>query len=170
MYLRISLPTVEMGYLYWFYVLLAIVFISGGSFLFYSSRKQISAGIFFVGALSIAVYFGLRWFPASGSVILPPSSWNPVINYCPDFLTLTTIGTEKVCVDSVGVTYLSGSNGMSMWSDPSQTDEKYLFHLFTNKVGPDRVQNLCKQAKQKNVTWEGVWDGYVCIGGEPPLP
>jgi hypothetical protein len=159
-----------MDLMYWFYIFLAIVFTSGGSYSFYIGGKQISAGIFFVGALAISIFFGLRWFPASGSVILAPSPWKPVLNYCPDFLTLTTINSEKVCVDTIGVTYPSGSTGLSKWTGPSQTDEKYLFHLFTNSTGQDRIDKLCAHAKEKKVTWEGVWDGYVCIGGQPPLP
>jgi len=159
-----------MDLMYWFYIFLAIVFTSGGSYSFYIGGKQISAGIFFVGALAISIFFGLRWFPASGSNILEPSPWKPVLNYCPDFLTLTTINSEKVCVDTIGVTYPSGSTGLSKWTGPSQTDEKYLFHLFTNSTGQDRIDKLCAHAKEKKVTWEGVWDGYVCIGGQPPLP
>jgi hypothetical protein len=84
--------------------------------------------------------------------------------------SLTTINSEKVCVDTIGVTYPSGSTGLSKWTGPSQTDEKYLFHLFTNSTGQERIDKLCAHAKEKKVTWEGVWDGYVCIGGQPPLP
>jgi hypothetical protein len=153
--------------MYWFYIFLAIVFTSGGSFFFYSNGKQISAGIFFVGALAISIYFGLRWFPASGSVILPPSTWKPVLNYCPDFLTLYVINGEQVCLDTVGV---SQAGGMSRWTDPTQQDEKYLFHLFLNTSGADRIKKLCDQANTKRVNWEGVWDGAVCMNLDPPKP
>jgi len=74
---------------------------------------------------------------------------------------------EQVCVDTVGV---AQSGGMSVWKEPTQTDEKYLFHLFTNQSGATRSASLCAQAKSKGVTWEGVWNGTSCTGVVPPLP
>ena len=166
MTLRISALSLEMNYLFWFYVFLSCVSISGGAFYFYSKRQEVAAGIIFFGLLFTSLYFGFRWFPASGET-KTNEPWPPVVNYCPDFLTLNTVNGEQVCVDTIGV---AQTGGISKWSDPTQTDEKYLFHLFVKTSGADRIKQLCDQAKAKKVTWEGVWDGAVCMGAEPPLP
>jgi len=156
-----------MNYQFWLYVFASCIAISGGAFYFYSQGQEVAAGIFFFGILIACLYFGFRWFPASGSNIIPTEKWPPVINYCPDFLTLYTINGNQVCVDTIGA---AQTGGISQWSDPTQTDEKYLFHLFLNTSGNDRIQKLCQQAKAKKVTWEGVWDGAVCMGTDPPQP
>jgi hypothetical protein len=156
-----------MNYLFWFYVFLSFVVITGGTFYFFNQGKQILGGMYFVGLLATLVYFGIQWFTLSGSAKISVGPWPPVINYCPDFMTLHTVGTEKVCLDTIGI---AQTGGISMWSDPTQTDERYLFHLFLNTTGTDRVTKLCQQASEKKVTWEGVWDGLVCMGKEPPAP
>ena len=164
--LRISALSLEMNYLFWLYVFLSCVSISGGAFYFYSKRQEVAAGIIFFGLLFTSLYFGFRWFPASGET-KTNEPWPPIVNYCPDFLTLNTVNGEQVCVDTIGV---AQTGGISKWSGPTQTDEKYLFHLFVKTSGADRIKQLCDQAKAKKVTWEGVWDGAVCMGAEPPLP
>ena len=156
-----------MNYIFWFYVFLVFVITSGGAFTFFSNRQPIAAGIFFVGLTCISIYFGFRWFPTSGSNVVEPSKWNPIINYCPDFLSLNTVADEQVCVDTIGV---SQGGGIAVYTYATQTDEQYLFHLHTNLYGAERVKKLCEEAKNKKVTWEGVWNGSTCIGGEPPLP
>lgn len=155
-----------MNYLFWFYVFLSCISIAGSAFYFYSKGQPISAGVMFVGLLIASLFFGLRWFPASGETV-STGPWPPVVNYCPDFLTLTIVNGEQVCVDTIGV---AQTGGISKWSDPTQTDEKYLFKIFTTISGAERVKQLCDQAKTKKVTWEGLWDGSVCMGTEPPLP
>jgi hypothetical protein len=156
-----------MNYLFWFYVFLSFVITTGGTFYFFNQGKQILAGMYFIGLLAILIYFGVQWFTLSGSTTATVGPWPPVINYCPDLMTLYTVGTEKVCLDTIGI---AQTGGISKWSDPTQTDERYLFHLFLNTNSTDRVTKLCAQAKDKKVTWEGVWDGLVCMGNEPPLP
>ena len=157
-----------MNLLFWFYVFGSAVVIAGGAYYFYKYMNQsITAGIFFVGILVITIVFGLRWFPASGATVLPTGKWPPVVNYCPDFLTLYVVGGKQVCIDTVGV---AQAGGISKWSDPTQTDDTYLFNLFTDTSGDARVAALCDQAKDKKVSWEGVWNGVVCSGVEPPKP
>jgi hypothetical protein len=149
------------------YIFGSAVLVTGGAFSFFSSGQQITAGIFFVGMLTVVIYFGFRWFGASGLSASAKGPWPPVVNYCPDFLTLSTINGEKVCIDTIGV---AQAGGIAVWSDPTQTDERYLFHLFLNNSGSERVSKLCAQAAAKKVSWEGVWDGSVCMGVEPPAP
>lgn len=156
-----------MEYIFLFYCFLSIVLITGGGFYFYSSAQEVTAALYFIGSVVAALFFGFRWFSSSGNVqIVKAGAWPPVVNYCPDFLTLATVQGEQVCIDTVGVAQAGGIE----ISDGTQVSDKYLFHLFLDKSGPTRVTSLCDQAKTKQVTWEGVWDGTVCVGIEPPKP
>jgi hypothetical protein len=166
--LRISVPEIEMKNVwFWIYVFVACVATIGSGFYYQSRGEEITGGILFVGFLLLSVYFGLRWFPPAGTDKATVTTWPPVINYCPDFLSLHIINGKQVCIDTVGV---AQTGGISRWTDPTQTDERYQFNIFSDKSGKERVKSLCEQAKLKKVTWEGVWDGTICIGKEPPLP
>jgi len=147
-----------------FYCFLSVVLITGGGFYFFSSGQQTTAAIYFLGATIAAIFFGLRWFTQSGATNAA-STWQPVINFCPDFMTLTTVGGEKVCIDMAGVS----QNGALEQSDGTNTSEKFIFHLFVND-GAERISKICDEAKAKGVTWEGVWNGTSCSGTAPPLP
>jgi hypothetical protein len=147
-----------------FYCFLSIVIITGGAFYFFSSGLQTTAAIFFLGATVASIFFGFRWFTISGDSSAP-GAWPPAINYCPDFLTLTTIGGEKVCIDMAGVS----QNSNLQKSDGTNTGDNFIFKLHT-AAGNDRVTTLCAQAKTQGVTWEGVWNGTSCSGTAPPLP
>jgi hypothetical protein len=95
--------------------------------------------------------------------------WPPAINYCPDFLTLTTIGEEKVCIDMTGVAQSSASTLQR--SNGANTGDNYIVRLYTaTPSAAERVKKLCDDAKAKGITWEGVWDGSSCSGVAPPLP
>jgi hypothetical protein len=74
---------------------------------------------------------------------------------------------NPVCIDTQGV---AGTGGMSMWTDPTQTDSRFLFKLFTNLTGDARATALCGECATKKVTWEGVYDGTTCLNVNPPLP
>ena len=65
------------------------------------------------------------------------------------------------CVDLIGGS--KGSGGIEKFIDPrNQTDNKYMFNLFQDKKGSDRLNALCQECKNKGVTWEGVYDGVSC--------
>jgi hypothetical protein len=156
-----------MDYKFLFYCFLSLVLITGGGFYFYSARQEATAVIYFMGAIVAALYFGFRWFNSSGDVAAAATgAWPPVINYCPDFLTLATVGGEQVCIDTVGV---AQAGGMAT-SNGTQIAEQYIFHLFLNQLTSDRIKSLCREAKAKQVTWEGVWNGSACMNRDPPKP
>jgi hypothetical protein len=147
------------------YIVVSIMLISGSFYLNFSTGKPTQGMILAVGFLLLAVVFGLRWFSLTKSKY-SSTSWPPSINVCPDYLTLSKVGGVPVCLDTIGVS----QHGMQVWTSPDQTDSKYLFNLSLNKIGSDRVTALCKECKTKAVTWEGVWDGDVCLNAEPPRP
>jgi len=158
-----------MNYKFLFYCLLSVVLITGGGYFFFSSRQEVTAAMYFIGATVAALFFGFRWFTPSGDVKGggSPGAWPPAVNYCPDFMTLATVQSEQVCIDTVGV----GQAGGIATSDGTKIADQYLFHLFLDKSGNERKKLLCDQAKGKQVTWEGVWDGSTCMAStEPPKP
>ena len=156
-----------MDYKFLFYCFLSVVIITGGAFYFYSARQEVTAAIFFLGALVATIVFGLRWFSSSGDPIKANTgAWPPAINYCPDLLTLATVNDKQVCIDTVGV----GRSGGIEVSDGTQTSDKNIFQLYLTETGNTRSTKLCEQCKTKEVTWEGVWDGSSCMGTDPPKP
>ena len=156
-----------MDLVFLFYIFLSIVLITGGGYYFFSSRLEITAAIYFLGATVAALFFGFRWFNPSGTTTDGPGNWPPAINFCPDFLTLTKVENEQVCIDMNGVA--QGGASTLQKSDGTNTGESYIFHLHV-KSGTDRVSLLCDEAKLKGVAWEGVWNGTSCSGNAPPLP
>lgn len=153
-----------------FYVFLCIVVISGGSYNLFGTGQEIAAGIFFFGAVTASVFFGIRWFTSSGDTRrgMPGSgAWPPLINYCPDFLTLHVIDNKQVCIDTIGV---ARAGGIEKWTSPTQIEDKYKFNLYLDRSDKLRLTALCEEAAAKKVTWEGVYDGSVCLGNVPPVP
>jgi len=149
------------------YIVVSIMLITGSFYINFSTGKSTQAVILGVGFLLLSILFGLRWFSTLFSPATSPiTSWPPAINTCPDYLVLTKINGIPICVDNVGVS----QQGMDKWTSPDQMDEKYLFNLFLDQMGSARVSSLCAQCKTKGVTWEGVWDGNVCLNAEPPRP
>ncbi len=157
-----------MNFSFILYVLMTIVFVLGSFYFNYKRGKMIQAMLLSIGFLLVSIVFGTRWFTGSGEINTgkPPTSWPPSINSCPDYLTLYKGPTGYVCVDNVGVS----NGGISKWSDATQTDAKYIFELFTTDNSTSRIEKLCKQAAEKKVTWEGVYDGTTCLQREPPIP
>ena len=161
-----------MDYVFLFYIFLSFVIASGGAFVLFSSGRTISAIMFLVGAIAIEIFFGLRWFKANGTTTASTGPWPPSINVCPDFLSLyksTPDGSGNsvpYCVDTNGVS----SGGITRWTSSSSPTGNNVFNLSANLTGAVRTRALCTEAAAKKVTWEGVWDGTVCLGGVPPTP
>ena len=154
-----------MSYIFLFYCFLTVVLITGGTFFFYESGRQLTGVIYFLGSIIAGIFFGFRWF-APNQANTAPGSWPPSINYCPDFMSIATINDRKVCIDTVGV----ATQGGISTSDGTKTEDKYIFDLHLDKTGQDRATLLCNQAKDSQVTWEGLWNGTSCSNVEPPKP
>lgn len=140
--------------------------ITGSVYLNFSNGKATQAIILGIGFLFLSIIFGLRWF--SGVFLGEPAaeSWPPSINVCPDYLTLTKINGKQVCIDTIGVS----QQGMQKWKHSTQTDPQYVFDLALDQFTTNRIKTLCDQCKTKKVTWEGVYDGDVCLNVDPPRP
>ncbi len=162
-----------MDYLFILYIFLSIAIVWGGAVAFIQSERSIGGFLFVIGAILVLVYYGLRWFSGVSlkATQVSYTSWPPVINLCPDFLTMhkRVVGgkPENVCVDLVGVS----KGGIQKMVDPNNvTNDNFVFRLYENLSGITRLRKLCQECKDKRVTWEGVYDGANCVADKVPNP
>ena len=162
-----------MDYLFILYIFLSVAIIWGGAVGLIQSDRSIGGFLFVIGAILVLVYYGLRWFSGVSlkATQINITSWPPVINLCPDFLTMHTrvVGGKKesICVDLVGVS----NGGIQKLVDANNaSNDNFIFRLFQNLTGAARIKRLCQECKVKKVTWEGVFDGANCIADSVPNP
>lgn len=162
-----------MDYLFILYIFLSIAIIWGGAVVFIQSDRSIGGFLYVIGAILVLVYYGLRWFSGVNlkATQVPTGSWPPVINLCPDFLTMhkRVVGgkSENVCVDLVGVS----KGGIQRLTDANSVmNDNFIFRLFENLTGSTRIRRLCQECREKQVTWEGVFDGANCVADKVPNP
>lgn len=132
------------------------------------SERTLGAFLYFVGSILILTFYGLRWFTGDALKVTRyenSKSWPPIVNTCPDFLSIYersipgSSNKEKICVDLIGV----AEGGIQKLIDPANvTNDNYVFKLYMDKKGPDRMKALCQECRLKKVTWEGVYDGTAC--------
>ena len=159
---------VDLAKVNWFMILYILGSIIG---LVYGTNKVYATGqargvLFAIGALIVLVYFGLRWF---GSRIQKPTSWPPIINMCPDYLTY--VSRLPGCVDMLGVTKASSGLTKTLPSEVgslSKTNTQKVFEFTSEDVraakSVEDLKTICERCQVAGLTWEGVWDGDVCVG------
>lgn len=159
---------IDLAKVNWYLVLYILASIVG---LVYGTNKVYSTGqvrgvLFAIGALIVLVYFGLRWF---GSRIDKPKTWPPVINMCPDYLTY--VKGLRGCVDMLGVRKAAaGLEGArpSEISSLSRSNKKRVFEFTSEDIRNAKsvgdLQTICNRCQEAGLTWEGVYDGDVCVG------
>jgi hypothetical protein len=156
-----------MDFSYILYILFSLVISVGGTYMFIQNERTLGGFLFFVGSVLILTFYGLRWFSGNAFNIsrYNTKSWPPVVNTCPDFLSVyerSVPGSstkEKVCVDLIGV----AEGGIQRLVDPANVaNDNFVFRLYNNLTGAQRMEALCRECKLKKVTWEGVYDGVAC--------
>jgi hypothetical protein len=161
-----------------FYLFSAFITIPGIFFIFALYRKYLAGSISAIGILVFFILFGIQTFNPDGSYINASSStmsWPPVINFCPDFLTLLKVGSDFVCVDTVGVS--TDGTGIQKYiannavvGTPSVSDNQS-FHLSLNITNvDDRRTAIVDECKAKKVTWQGIFDGVSQSSNTVPRP
>lgn len=160
-----------MSFLYILYLLLAITITLGGMVVLIKSDRTFAGFLFLIGGILLFTYYGVRWFQSNSLTPTKYSSktWPPVINTCPDFLTLNARNVggkqQRVCIDLDGVS----NSGMRKFTDPVQiNNENYIFNLHDNLKGAARLKAICQECRNKRVTWEGVYDGVSCSADAIP--
>ncbi len=154
-----------MDYVFYFYIFLSFVIATGGAYVLASSGRIVAAFVYLLGVVAIEAFFGMRWFTGSTVKKTETGPWPPVLNTCPDFLSLHYNGDVAVCVDTLGV---APNGGIKKWA--GNADSGFIYNLHLDKSGPVRAKALCDEAKAKMVTWEGVYDGSNCLNVDPPKP
>lgn len=149
------------------YILFSAVVGIGGTYYLIENDRTLGGFLYFVGAALILTFYGLRWFTGDAlkTSIYETKSWPPIVNVCPDFLSVyerPIAGTntkEKICVDLVGVS----ESGIQRLVDPANVaNDNFVFKLHMDKTGAQRMKALCNECRLKKVTWEGVYDGVSC--------
>ena len=148
------------------YILASIIGIVYGTNKVYSTG-QVRGVLFAIGSLIVLVYFGLRWF--GNGRIRKPKNWPPIINMCPDYLSY--VERIRGCVDMLGVTRAAaGLEKVEKSEVPllSRDNTKKVFRFTSVDVAAAKnvaaLQAICDRCREAGVTWEGVYDGDVCVG------
>jgi hypothetical protein len=149
------------------YILFSIAVGLGGTYYLIQAERTLAGFLYFVGAVLLLTFYGLRWFQSDALKVnrFDSKTWPPVVNVCPDFLSVYerpiagSSKKEKICVDLIGVS----EGGIQKLVDPANvSNENFVFKLHMDKKGPDRMRALCQECRLKKVTWEGVYDGVSC--------
>lgn len=126
------------------------------------------AAIFGVGAVLVFVFYYYRWFSNKNKPVL---YWPPVINSCPDYLTLVKSlpGTSiPGCVDMLGVSTngaLKAITPKDLTGGNALASDKVFIFTSDDVLSPyANVKSVCNMCQQMGLTWEGVWDGDACLG------
>lgn len=164
-----------MDLLFLVYILLSAVLSAGGAFYFYSGGQGITAMLYLFGTIAALVYFGFRWFTAAGDLTsATATNWPPVINVCPDFLSLYKgpgATSAYICVDTIGVADQRAPTALRKFTPGSgEPTADQTFSLSVSSNDSDRITALCAESKNKGVKWEGVFDGITCLNNLPPAP
>jgi hypothetical protein len=153
------------------YGLIAGALLLGGTAKLYGMGMVVGAVLFFIGSGFLIATYGLRWFVGEKSLLSnAPVKWPPVMNTCPDFLSLykrkkANGESEDVCVDTIGVSKNSAMLKRFPTSGPvDNEDDTYFFPLKTSKSDePSRNKEWCQRAILYGLTWEGITNGESCI-------
>lgn len=152
-----------MDYLFILYILVSVGVSLGGMVMLIQSERTLGGFLFLIGCVLVFTFYGLRWFYGENLKITQYTSnqWPPIINTCPDFLTLTKDASGKqVCIDMVGV----ATSGIQKFVDQANLGKAtHTFQLHRNKTGVARNKALCDETKNQNLTWEGIYDGQSCL-------
>lgn len=149
------------------YVIFASVMLISMLNLLYSSERIIAAVAILVLFILVFTFFGLRWFKygINNSSMNKNSTYPPVINTCPDYMSLTTKsdGTTKACIDTVGLGNGGANSQITTWrtgTTPQTATSNYYFnYIYKPGMSKSEIDTLKTQAENKHLTWEGVTDG-----------
>lgn len=154
------------------YCLGALLIGGGGAYYIMKTDRMITAVGFLLASIAIFVYFGLRWFDGfklrqemAGSID-PKTPWPPLVNFCPDFLSLVKSGTNFYCVDTTGVSTLPKYTGTIQVTAGANSPVNVI-PLAPTKTAMEYVTNSLMTT---GITWEGIYDGRSASTRKIPFP
>lgn len=132
-------------------------------YLAWKAQKHVEAILLTIIGISAIFYYWIKWFKIPD----PEEDWPPVINPCPDYLTLVapdaTGDSVPVCVDFVGVStlpqVLKKANPKAI---PQASDADYGDYVFEvdkskpNQSEADYNTQICLKVQSKGLSWAGV--------------
>jgi hypothetical protein len=166
-FLGVNLKT--LNWQFWLYVVLSILAVIGAAMKLYPMGMPRTV-IVVIGIVLVTIFYAYRWFGDSG---LGSSSWPPTVNMCPDYLTYVPKlpGTQSThgCVDMLGVSK-NGNLQKTLPSDLSSSSAIASNKVITvtstdvtNATTEQQAQSICNICQRAGITWEGVYDGDVCL-------
>lgn len=153
-----------------FYILFCIVVVSVGVAKLFPMGTS-TAVIYGIGSILILVFYYYRWFEKDSDKV--PSTWPPVLNTCPDYLTYieSLPGDKKPgCIDTLGVSkngILKVTTETGLASVSSTTQDRVFGYTSTDVANTNDVaviKALCLKCQTLGITWEGIYDGDSCTG------
>jgi hypothetical protein len=160
----INFRTLNWGFI--LYTVVAIVGLVYGTKTVYEINETRGV-VFAICAFFVLMYYGGRWFGVSK--LSTSKNWPPVINMCPDYLTY--VKRISGCVDMTGITSKSAGLIKTLPSEVAtvqRTNSQKVFEFTSEDVrdakNVDTLTKICDRCQTAGVTWEGVWDGDVCVG------
>lgn len=154
------------------YVIFCVIVGIGTMLWLITTGRYVSAIVFFALGLTVMIIFGMRWFDAGGTLNPGATTWPPIINTCPDFLSyfkrpLNGGKTEDTCVDPIGV---ATAGILQKFPADGTTNPPVSDNYYFKLVAGESVADKCKRTMDYGLTWEGVTDGETCFNGgaQPP--
>lgn len=147
------------------YILFVIVTTMTTLSYLYRSERIVAAVTVFILFVLIFTFYGIRWFKNGKSINSannPSGPYPPVINTCPDFLsvmTRTKIGHvgKQVCIDTMGVS--QNQTLLKTWkqdtTDENATDNYFFTTIYT--PGMTDTSALKTKAEEYMLSWEGIY-------------
>ena len=138
-----------------FYILISVIVISGSMYLNIRPGAMSKGIVMSLLFILISVYFGLRWFTASGASNIGTNlsaTWPPPnsISMCPDFTTLSSNGGQYpvyTCTDTRRVSTVGAASPATLVLNNNPT---------STNLGYYSVSELCTKCNAAGLTWEGV--------------
>ena len=154
----------EINYKLIAYVLFVIVTTMSALSYLYRSERIVAAVTVFILFVLIFTFYGIRWFK-NGTSITTGNNANgpfpPVINTCPDFLSVMTRTTgpnsgRQVCIDTMGVS--RNQTILKTWAqgttESTASDNHYFNTIYT--PGMTDISVLKTAAENAMLAWEGI--------------
>lgn len=156
-----NVTNTEINYPVTSYTLAVIIFMMTTLSALYRSERLITAISTFITFLLIFVFFGLRWFKYGlNNTGDYKGNFPPVINTCPDYLSLTKKPNgDSACIDTIGVAL--NKLVLNTWnSDTSNPPNSYYFTpVYNTSMTPEQINPLKAAAVAAGLSWEGITDG-----------
>ena len=140
------------------YVLAVIIMMMTTFTSLYSSERVVAAVASFVLFILIFTFFGLRWFQYGlNSTGTYTGNYPPVINTCPDYLSVYKNGNQTVCIDTAGVA-LTTSTLRTVTRGSVPGPNNFFTAIYNSDSTSNQMNDMAAAANTAGLSWEGITD------------